>query len=102
MKKFDPETFGPLLGGTARAWRMKLDQRLKPMGLREWKWRRWVPPERLRATTFGIWKNVLGANAFISLGAGSLYCSSSFSFVRSPFGTRNRRHRQFVPFWLRR
>jgi MarR family transcriptional regulator for hemolysin len=39
MKKFDPETFGPLLGGTARAWRMKLDQRLKPMGLSQSKWR---------------------------------------------------------------
>ena len=39
MKKFDPETFGPLLGGTARAWRMKLDQRLKPMGLSQAKWR---------------------------------------------------------------
>ena len=39
MKKVDPETFGPLLGGTARAWRMKLDQRLKPMGLSQAKWR---------------------------------------------------------------
>ena len=39
MKKFDPETFGPLLGGTARAWQMKLDQRLKPMGLSQAKWR---------------------------------------------------------------
>ena len=39
MRKFDPETFGPLLGGTARAWRMKLDQRLKPMGLSQAKWR---------------------------------------------------------------
>ena len=39
MKKFDPETFGPLLGGTARAWRMKLDQRLEPMGLSQAKWR---------------------------------------------------------------
>ena len=39
MKRFDPETFGPLLGGTARAWRMKLDQRLKPMGLSQAKWR---------------------------------------------------------------
>ena len=27
------ETFGPLLHGTARAWRLKLDERLKPMGL---------------------------------------------------------------------
>src|SRR5438046_7755097 len=39
MRKFDPETFGPLLGGTARGWRMKLDQRLKPMGLSQAKWR---------------------------------------------------------------
>ena len=39
MKEFDPETFGPLLGGTARAWRLKLDQRLKPMGLSQAKWR---------------------------------------------------------------
>ncbi len=39
MKKFDPETFGPLLGGVARAWRMKLDERLKPMGLSQAKWR---------------------------------------------------------------
>lgn len=39
MKKFDPETFGPLLGGAARAWRIKLDERLKPMGLSQAKWR---------------------------------------------------------------
>jgi hypothetical protein len=26
--KADPETFGPLLHGTARAWRLKLDERL--------------------------------------------------------------------------
>lgn len=39
MSKFDPETFGPLLGGTARAWRLKLDARLKPMGLSQAKWR---------------------------------------------------------------
>ncbi len=37
--KADPETFGPLLHGTARAWRLKLDQRLKPMGLSQAKWR---------------------------------------------------------------
>src|SRR5207247_1986512 len=35
----DWETFGPLLHGTARAWRQKLDQRLKPMGLSQAKWR---------------------------------------------------------------
>src|SRR5712675_3007153 len=33
------ETFGPLLHGTARAWRLKLDERLKPMGLSHAKWR---------------------------------------------------------------
>jgi MarR family transcriptional regulator for hemolysin len=31
--------FGPLLHGTARAWRLKLDERLKPMGLSQAKWR---------------------------------------------------------------
>jgi MarR family transcriptional regulator, transcriptional regulator for hemolysin len=39
MSSIDPETFGPLLHGTARAWRLKLDQRLKPMGLSQAKWR---------------------------------------------------------------
>jgi len=33
------ETFGPLLHGTARAWRLKLDERLKPMGLSQARWR---------------------------------------------------------------
>jgi MarR family transcriptional regulator for hemolysin len=33
------ETFGSLLHGTARAWRLKLDERLKPMGLSQAKWR---------------------------------------------------------------
>jgi MarR family transcriptional regulator, transcriptional regulator for hemolysin len=33
------ETFGQLLHGTARAWRQRLDQRLKPMGLSQAKWR---------------------------------------------------------------
>src|SRR6266508_3203144 len=33
------ETFGLLLHGTARAWRQRLDQRLKPMGLSQAKWR---------------------------------------------------------------
>ena len=33
------ETFGQLLHGTARAWRQKLDARLKPMGLSLAKWR---------------------------------------------------------------
>src|SRR5690349_15522028 len=35
----DDETFGPLLHGVARAWRLKLDQRLKPLGLSQAKWR---------------------------------------------------------------
>ena len=35
----DDETVGPLLHGTARAWRLKLDERLKPMGLSQAKWR---------------------------------------------------------------
>jgi MarR family transcriptional regulator, transcriptional regulator for hemolysin len=33
------ETFGQLLHGTARGWRQKLDERLKPMGLSQAKWR---------------------------------------------------------------
>jgi MarR family transcriptional regulator for hemolysin len=33
------ELFGQLLHGTARAWRQKLDERLKPMGLSQAKWR---------------------------------------------------------------
>src|SRR5436190_594950 len=37
--KSDWETIGPLLHGTARAWRLKLDDRLKPMGLSQAKWR---------------------------------------------------------------
>jgi len=39
MPKIDPETIGPVLGGTARAWRLKLDERLKPMGLSQATWR---------------------------------------------------------------
>jgi MarR family transcriptional regulator, transcriptional regulator for hemolysin len=35
----DWERIGPLLHGTARAWRQKLDERLKPMGLSQAKWR---------------------------------------------------------------
>src|ERR1700686_1642833 len=31
--------FGLLLFGTARAWRTKLDQRLRPLGLSQGKWR---------------------------------------------------------------
>jgi MarR family transcriptional regulator, transcriptional regulator for hemolysin len=33
------EMIGQLLHGTARAWRQKLDERLKPMGLSQAKWR---------------------------------------------------------------
>jgi MarR family transcriptional regulator, transcriptional regulator for hemolysin len=33
------DRFGQLLHGTARAWRQKLDERLKPMGLSQAKWR---------------------------------------------------------------
>jgi MarR family transcriptional regulator for hemolysin len=33
------ENLGYLLHGTARAWRQKLDERLKPMGLSQAKWR---------------------------------------------------------------
>ena len=39
MKTNDVDLFGPLLHGTARAWRLKLDERLKPMGLSQAKWR---------------------------------------------------------------
>jgi MarR family transcriptional regulator, transcriptional regulator for hemolysin len=39
VKPNDVDLFGPLLHGTARAWRLKLDQRLKPMGLSQAKWR---------------------------------------------------------------
>ena len=34
----DSETFGLLLGETARAWRTRLDQRLRPLGLSQAKW----------------------------------------------------------------
>src|SRR5713226_7739777 len=39
MPRIDYEAFGPLLHGTARAWRLKLDERLRPMGLSQAKWR---------------------------------------------------------------
>ena len=35
----DIDTIGPLLHGVARAWRLKLDDRLRPMGLSQAKWR---------------------------------------------------------------
>ena len=39
MSGDNPEMFGQLLHGVARAWRQKLDRRLKPMGLSQAKWR---------------------------------------------------------------
>src|SRR3982750_2082953 len=39
MPPLDTESFGPVLHGAARAWRLKLDERLKPMGLTQAKWR---------------------------------------------------------------
>ena len=39
MSQIDPETVGQLLGETARVWRQKLDQRLRPLGLSQAKWR---------------------------------------------------------------
>ena len=35
----DIDSIGPLLHGVARAWRLKLDERLRPMGLSQAKWR---------------------------------------------------------------
>jgi len=39
VKRNHVDLFGPLLHGTARAWRLKLDERLRPMGLSQAKWR---------------------------------------------------------------
>lgn len=39
MPKIESETLGRLLHGSARAWRLTLDDRLKPMGLSQAKWR---------------------------------------------------------------
>lgn len=39
MNESDIEMFGPLLHGTARAWRLKLDERLKPLGMSQARWR---------------------------------------------------------------
>lgn len=39
MRPPDNETFGPLLHGAARAWRLKLDERLRPLGMSQSKWR---------------------------------------------------------------
>lgn len=39
MPPYDSETLGVLLHGTARAWRLKLDERLKPLGMSQARWR---------------------------------------------------------------
>lgn len=39
MRPPENDVFGPLLHGTARAWRLKLDQRLKPLGMSQARWR---------------------------------------------------------------
>lgn len=39
MRSADNDAFGSLLHGTARAWRLKLDERLKPLGMSQARWR---------------------------------------------------------------
>jgi MarR family transcriptional regulator for hemolysin len=39
MRETDPEKIGQLVQETARVWRHKLDQRLRPLGLSQAKWR---------------------------------------------------------------
>jgi len=39
MSEIDQETIGQLVQETARVWRNKLDQRLRPLGLSQAKWR---------------------------------------------------------------
>ena len=39
MSKIDPETIGQLVQETARVWRNRLDERLRPLGLSQAKWR---------------------------------------------------------------
>lgn len=39
MPAFDPETIGQLIHQTSRAWRQRLDQRLRPLGLSQARWR---------------------------------------------------------------
>ena len=39
MSPLNSETLGVLLHGTARAWRLKLDERLKPLGMSQARWR---------------------------------------------------------------
>lgn len=49
MRKLDPEAFSPLLHGAARAWRLKLDERLRPMGLSQARWRTLLHLSRAKA-----------------------------------------------------
>lgn len=39
MSPLNSESLGVLLHGTARAWRLKLDERLKPLGMSQARWR---------------------------------------------------------------
>jgi MarR family transcriptional regulator, transcriptional regulator for hemolysin len=39
MPAFDPESVGQLIHQTSRIWRQRLDQRLRPLGLSQAKWR---------------------------------------------------------------
>src|SRR3954466_5087368 len=39
MASPDTETLGVLLHGTARVWRLKLDERLRPLGMSQARWR---------------------------------------------------------------
>ncbi len=39
MNQIDPEIIGQIIHETARIWRNKLDQRLRPLGLSQAKWR---------------------------------------------------------------
>ena len=39
MVSAENDACGPLLHGTARAWRLKLDERLRPLGLSQARWR---------------------------------------------------------------
>ncbi|MEY2439321.1 MAG: MarR family transcriptional regulator, transcriptional regulator for hemolysin [Verrucomicrobiota bacterium] len=50
MAPADSEIFAPLLHQTAHAWRLKLDQRLKPMGLSQAKWRTLLHLSRAEAS----------------------------------------------------
>ncbi|MDB6147482.1 MAG: MarR family transcriptional regulator [Spartobacteria bacterium] len=50
MAPADSEIFAPLLHQAARAWRLKLDERLKPMGLSQAKWRTLLHLSRAEAS----------------------------------------------------